>query len=54
VSKAEVIGSLQEADRFNGPVDPRKLKKADLATHAEKQVADTNWLPAILRRKEAA
>jgi len=50
VSKAEVIGALREADRFGGPVDAQKLKKGDLATHAEQQIAGTGWLPAILRR----
>jgi ParB family chromosome partitioning protein len=50
VSKTEIIGALREADRLGGPVDVQKLKKGDLATHAEKQVAGTGWLPAILRR----
>jgi ParB family transcriptional regulator, chromosome partitioning protein len=50
VSKTEIIGALRETDRLGGPVDVQKLKKGDLATHAEKQVAGTGWLPAILRR----
>jgi hypothetical protein len=31
-----------------------EVEKGDLATYAEKQIAGTGWLPAILRRKEAA
>ena len=34
VSKAEIIGSLQEANRLNGPVDPEKLKALKIVVNA--------------------
>jgi ParB family transcriptional regulator, chromosome partitioning protein len=39
-------------DARNGAVAPAwlKAKKADLAAIAEREVADTGWLPAPLRR----
>ena len=36
--------------RFIRRTHRQKLKKGDLATYAEQQIAGTGWLPAILRR----
>jgi ParB family chromosome partitioning protein len=52
VSKEQIIEALREADKLR-PYDVSSMKKAQLAAHAEKQLAGSGWLPAILRGKEA-
>lgn len=49
VSKASIIEALKEA---RGTVAPawEKAKKSDLAAIAEREIADTGWLPAPLKR----
>jgi len=48
VSKEQIVEALREADKFR-PYDVADMKKAQLAAHAEKQLAGSGWLPAILR-----
>jgi ParB family transcriptional regulator, chromosome partitioning protein len=50
LTKDGIVDSLRDAR--NGAVAPAwlKAKKADLAVIAEREVADTGWLPAPLRR----
>jgi ParB family transcriptional regulator, chromosome partitioning protein len=50
LTKDGIVDSLRDAR--NGAVAPAwlKAKKADLAAIAEREVADTGWLPAPLRR----
>ena len=52
VSKDQIIEALREADKLR-PYDVSDMKKAQLAAHAEKQLAGSGWLPAILRSKQA-
>jgi ParB family transcriptional regulator, chromosome partitioning protein len=51
VSKVQITDALREADKFR-PYDVADMKKAQLAAHAEKQLAGSGWLPAILRGQE--
>ena len=48
VSKAEIIEALRE---LKGSIAPawEKMKKADLASLAERETSGKNWLPEILR-----
>jgi ParB family chromosome partitioning protein len=48
VSKAEIIEALREVKGSVAPAWP-KMKKAELAILAERTVAETAWLPEILR-----
>lgn len=49
VSKAQVLGAIQEA-KGNPPAPAwEKLKKAELAALAERETAGTGWLPDVLR-----
>jgi ParB family chromosome partitioning protein len=52
VSKEQTIEALREADKLQ-PHDVSNTKKAQLAAHAEKQLAGSGWLPAILQSKQA-
>ena len=53
VSKDQIIEALREAGKHR-PYDISDMKTPQLAAHAEKQLAGSGWLPAILRSKEAA
>lgn len=53
VSKEQIIEALREADKLR-PYDVADMKKPQLTARAEKQLAGSGWLPAILRAKEAA
>ena len=49
ISKPLIIEALNEA-RAQPPAPAwLKLKKGDLATIAEREIAGTGWLPALLR-----
>lgn len=50
LTKDGIVEALREAR--DGGIAPAwlKAKKADLATIAEREVANTGWLPAPLRR----
>ena len=49
VSKTGILEALTEAKGDTAPAW-NKAKKGDLAVIAERQVADTGWLPAPLRK----
>jgi ParB family chromosome partitioning protein len=49
VSKAGIIAALKEARGTVAPVG-EKAKKSDLATIAEREIADAGWLRAPLKR----
>jgi ParB family transcriptional regulator, chromosome partitioning protein len=53
VSKEQITEALREADKLR-PYDVSGMKKGQLAAHAEKQLAGSGWLPAILQNKQAA
>jgi ParB family transcriptional regulator, chromosome partitioning protein len=53
VSKDQIIEALRQADKIR-PYDVANMKKPQLAAHAAKQLAESGWLPAILRAKETA
>jgi hypothetical protein len=46
------VEALREADELR-PYDVSDMKKAQPAAHAERQLAGSGWLPAILRIKQA-
>jgi ParB family chromosome partitioning protein len=47
VSIHQIIEALREADKHR-PYDVADMKKPQLAAQAEKQLAGSGWLPAIL------
>ncbi|MDI1228581.1 MAG: hypothetical protein PSY14_12940 [bacterium] len=49
VSKPQILGDLQEANGQPPAPAWEKLKKADLAKEAERQIVGKAWLPALLR-----
>ena len=52
ISKAGILAALQEAKGATAPAWD-SAKKGDLAAIAERAVADTGWLPELLRRPAA-
>lgn len=52
ISKDMIVADLKEATGKDIPPALLKGKKADLAKYAEKAVAKTLWLPAVLRVKD--
>jgi ParB family chromosome partitioning protein len=51
VSKDEIVAALYEVKGATAPAWA-KAKKSELAALAERELADTGWLPALLRRVE--
>ena len=49
VGKPQILEAIQEAKGQPPAPAWEKLKKVDLATEAERQIAGTGWLPEILR-----
>jgi ParB family chromosome partitioning protein len=49
VSKPQIFEALREAKGQPPAPAWEKLKKAELAQEAERQLAKTGWLPALLR-----
>jgi hypothetical protein len=51
VGKAQILDDLREARQQPPAPAWEKLKKSDLATLAEREIAGTRWLPMPLRPK---
>ena len=49
VSKAQILKTLQEAKGISPAPAWLGLKKAELATLAEREIAGTGWMPEALR-----
>jgi ParB family chromosome partitioning protein len=49
IGKPQILGAIQEAKGQPPAPAWEKLKKAELAQEAERQIAGTGWLPEILR-----
>jgi hypothetical protein len=47
--KEQIVETLSEVGEDNNLAELAKLKKADLATEAEKRLAGSRWLPSVLR-----
>lgn len=53
VSRSQILAAIDEAKGSHAPA-LEKLKKSELAEHAERLVAGAGWLPVFLRIKAAA
>ena len=49
IKKEQIVEALSEVGEDKNLAELAKLKKADLAAEAEKQLAGSRWLPSVLR-----
>ena len=51
ISKPDILAAIDEP-KGSHATDAEKMKKAELAAYAERQITGTGWLPAILRTQQ--
>lgn len=54
LSKNQIVAALKDAGQVEAAAETEKMKKVDAASHAERCLSDTRWVPGWMQSADAA